>query len=111
MHVEVKQHHVSVPRSLIENIHLHVPAELKRFEHLIRRVCVRIAEVNGSRGGKAKSCRIQIDLRRASSVIINDRGVSLLAVIACAVARVDAAVSRAGDRSAGRRRCSAKGTA
>ena len=111
MHIEVKQHHVSVPRSLIDNIHRHIAGDLRRFDHMIRRVCVQIADINGPRGGEDKSCRIQVHLKRASSVIIGERGASLLAVVARAVDRVDMGVSRAADRIGGRRRCKARGTA
>jgi putative sigma-54 modulation protein len=111
MDIEVKQHDVDVPRSLVDNIHRCMAADLRRFDHMIRRICVHIADVNGPRGGEDKSCRIHVQLKRASSVIVGDRGANLLVVVARAVARVEVAVSRAADRMRGRRRGRARGIA
>jgi len=104
MNIEVKQHHVELQNSIIDNIHRHIVADLERFDHMIRRVCVQISDINGPRGGEDKSCRIQVYLKRASAVIIEDRGASLMAVIGRAVARVDMAMSRSADRLKGKRR-------
>jgi putative sigma-54 modulation protein len=104
MNIDVKQYHMELQNSVIENIYNHIATDLKRFDHMIRRVCVQITDINGPRGGEDKSCRIQVYLKRASSVIIEDRGASLLAVVCRAVARVDMAMSRSADRLRGRRR-------
>jgi putative sigma-54 modulation protein len=102
MNVEVRQHRVELRNSLVDSIRRHIAADLGRFEHMIKRVCVRVADINGPRGGEDKSCRIQVHLKRSPSVIIEDRGVSVLAAIGRAVGRVDMAVSRSIDRLKGK---------
>jgi ribosome-associated translation inhibitor RaiA len=104
MNIRIKQDKVEVERSLIANIHRHISADLKRFERIIKHVCVKIADINGPHGGEDKSCRIQVLLKRASSVIIEERGASLLAVAGRAIARMDMAMFRAVDRRRERRR-------
>ena len=111
MNIEVKQHHIELQGSVIDNIRRHIAADLERFTHLIRRVRVQIADINGPRGGEDKSCRIQVYLKRAPSVIIEDRGMGILAVVGRAVARVDMAMSRAADRIRGRRRSKGRASA
>jgi len=94
---------MELQNSVIENIYNHIATDLKRFDHMIRRVCVQITDVNGPRGGEDKSCRIQVYLKRASSVIVEDRGANILGVIGRAIGRADMAMSRAADRLRGRR--------
>ena len=108
MNIEVKQHHVELPNTVIDNIHKYIAADLERFDHMIRRVSVSVADINGPHGGEDKSCRIQIYLKRASSVIVEDRGANLFEVIGRAIARVNMAISRSADRIKGKRRSKAK---
>lgn len=109
MNIEVRKHCVELPKSFAENICRHIAADLERFHRLIRRVSVRIEDLNGPRGGEDKSCRIQVHLKRAASVVVEDRGSSLFAVAGRAIARVDMAMSRAVDRMRGSRRCKTRG--
>ena len=108
MKIEVKRDKVQLQNSLIANIHRHIAADLKRFDGMIRRVCVKIADINGPHGGEDKSCRIQVFLKRASSVIIEERGASLLSVASRAIARVDMAMFRVADRRREKRRLRTK---
>jgi hypothetical protein len=104
MNIEIKQDKIELQNSLIANIRHHIGADLKRFDRMIRRVCVKIADINGPHGGEDKSCRIQVFLKRAKSVIIEERGASLLAVASRAIARIDMAMFRVADRRTERRR-------
>ncbi len=111
MNIEVKQHHIELRDSVRDNIHRHIEAVLDRFEHMIRRVSVHVADINGPRGGEDKSCCIQVHLKCAPSVVVEDRGAGLLAVVGRAVARVDMAMSRAAERVRGRRRSQGRASA
>jgi putative sigma-54 modulation protein len=104
MNIEIKQDKVELQNSLITNIRQHIATDLKRFDRLIRRVCVKIADINGPHGGEDKSCRIQVFVKRAKSLIIEERGASLLAVAGRAIARIDMAMFRMADRRSERRR-------
>ncbi|MEI6515238.1 MAG: hypothetical protein WCO77_04610 [bacterium] len=97
MHIEVKQDKVELQNSLIANIQQHLSADLARFDRMIRRVCVKIADINGPHGGEDKSCRIQVYLKRTSSVVIEERGASVLSVVGRAIDRVDMAMLRMAD--------------
>jgi putative sigma-54 modulation protein len=94
MNIEVKQKHVEIQDSVVDNIHRHIEADLERFDHMIKRVCVQIADINGPRGGEDKLCRIQVYLKHASAVIVEDRGSSVFTVVCRAIDRVNMAVSR-----------------
>lgn len=104
MNIDIKQHNVELPGSLIGNIHKYITAYLGRYSPVIRRVSVRIADINGPRGGEDKSCRIQVYLNRATSVIVEDRGVSIFDVLGRAVVRINMALSRSVDRVKCKRR-------
>jgi ribosome-associated translation inhibitor RaiA len=108
MNIEIKQDKVDVQHSLTANIRQHIAADLNRFDRTIRRVCIKIADINGPHGGEDKSCRIQVFLKRAKSVIIEERGASLLAVASRAIARIDMAMFRMADRRTERRRIKVK---
>lgn len=99
---------MELQKTLIANIRQHIVADLKRFDRMIKLVCVKIADINGPHGGEDKSCRIQVFLKRAKSVIIQERGASLLAVASRAIARIDMAMFRMADRRSERRRVKVK---
>ena len=62
---------------------------LTRTRDRIKRVVVRLGDTNGPRGGEDKFCKIQVVLDGAPSVLIEDAGADLYAVI-------DRAAERAG---------------
>jgi hypothetical protein len=104
MKIEVKQDKVELQNSFITNIHQNLTTGLTRFDRMIRRICVKIADINGPRGGEDKSCRIQVFLKRTSSIIIEERGASIFAVVGKAISRVDMAMFRMADQRKERRR-------
>ena len=108
MNIEIKNHRIELSKSLIASIKQHIAADLARFERMIRSVCVKITDINGPHGGEDKSCHIQVHLKRASSVIIEERGASLLGVAGRAIARLDMAMFRMADRRREMRRLKAK---
>lgn len=108
MNIEVKQDKVELQNSLVATIQQHLTADLTRFDRMIRRVCVKIADINGPHGGEDKSCRIQVYLKRTSSVIIEERGANILSVVGRAINRVDMAMLRMADQLRGRHRLKAR---
>jgi ribosome-associated translation inhibitor RaiA len=67
---------------------------LGKFASSIERVSVRIADVNGPRGGIDQVCRIKVVLSGLPSVIVEQRDATLLAAIDAALGAAERAVRR-----------------
>jgi hypothetical protein len=77
---------------------------LGRFSTRVDRVSVRIADVNGPRGGVDKECRIRIDSHRLGVLVVRDRDAGLFAAIDGAAARAARTIQRRIDLRIDRRR-------
>jgi len=64
-----------------------------RFDQL-KRICVRLSDINGPRGGIDKRCRIQISLPRLKDVVVDDTESNLYVAIDRAVDRAGRTVNR-----------------
>jgi putative sigma-54 modulation protein len=67
---------------------------LGRFAGKIKSVSVRLADLNGPRGGVDKSCHIRVDVGLRQEVIVCERHDNIHAAVAFAVGRADRAVRR-----------------
>jgi hypothetical protein len=67
---------------------------IARHGSRIKRVLVRLGDINGPRGGIDKFCRIHVYLVDAPAAVIHDIGVDLYDVIDRAAKRADRAVYR-----------------
>lgn len=67
---------------------------LGRFAGRIKSVSVRLADLNGPRGGVDKSCDIRVDMGLRKEVIVCERHDNIHAAVAFAVQRADRAVQR-----------------
>lgn len=74
---------------LLEHTERRLRFALVRTSERITRVVVRVGDANGPRGGQDKFCKIRVALEGAPSVVIEDAGADLYAVI-------DRAAERAG---------------
>lgn len=95
MHIDIQARSFSLTDALREHIRRRLGFALSSRDEYIRRVMVRLADVNGPRGGNDKLCHIQVVLTHISDVIIEDTEVDMYAAI-------DRAADRAG-RTVGRR--------
>ncbi|HET7631100.1 MAG TPA: HPF/RaiA family ribosome-associated protein [Gemmatimonadaceae bacterium] len=77
--------------------------KLGKYDTSIERVTVRVADVNGPRGGVDKSCRIKVVLSGLPSVVFESQALTLKAAINGALSGTERAVRR----SIGRRRTGA----
>ncbi len=75
-----------------------------RFGHWVGEIALAIEDLNGPKGGVDKRCRVAITVPRHRSVIVEDRGEDLLAVVSHAIDRAALALSRLRDRRHSRRR-------
>ena len=71
---------------------------LGKYAGSIARVSVRIADVNGPRGGVDQACRIKIVLRGLPSVVFEGRNESLNAAVDAALSGAQRAVRRTVER-------------
>ena len=60
----------------------------------VRKIVVRLSDINGPRGGKDKRCTIQIPMPRAQDVVIEDTESDLYVAIDRAVDRAERALAR-----------------
>jgi hypothetical protein len=72
--------------------------KLGKYATSIERVTVRVADVNGPRGGVDRMCRIKVVLSGRTSVVFESRAASLKAAINGALAGVERAVRRSVQR-------------
>jgi hypothetical protein len=67
---------------------------LGRFAGKIKFLSIRLADVNGPRGGIDKCCDIRVDVGLRQQVIVCERQANLHAAVAFAVERAERAVQR-----------------
>lgn len=68
--------------------------KLGKFARSVERISVRLEDVNGPRGGVDHHCRIKVVLSGLPSVVYEQRGASLPAVVDRAIAGMERAVRR-----------------
>lgn len=89
MRIDIKGSGFSLTTALLDHTERRLRFALTRSSDRIVRVAVLVGDSNGPRGGEDKFCRIQIHLKHAPQVLIEDIGAELYAVI-------DRAAERAG---------------
>ena len=95
MRIDIKGSGFPITTALMDHTERRLRFALTRSSDRIVRVAVLVGDSNGPRGGEDKFCRIQIHLKRAPQVLIEDIGAELYAVI-------DRAAERAGRNVANR---------
>lgn len=104
MNVEIQTQGFPLTSALAEHAKRRLRFVLTRHSDRIQRVVVRLGDENGPRGGVDKCCRIQVHLRAAPVVLIEDIGADLNTVIERAADRVGRVVVKHLDRSRSGRR-------
>jgi hypothetical protein len=95
---------VGVPSELADLARRRLEFALGRFHGRIRSVTVRVADVNGPRGGVDKTCLVTIRLDASKrGVVIEDTDVDAAVAIDRAADRASRAVARVLNTSADRR--------
>ena len=84
--------------ALTTAIETHLQRQLRfALDHLddrVRRVFVRLSDINGRRGGIDKRCQVQVTLAGSGDVVIEDVQTDLYLAVSRAVERAAAAVTR-----------------
>ncbi len=105
MQFSVSGDRIKVTTGLREYIDRRLHFALGRFGPAIDHVSVRVADVNGPRGGVDKHCQIVVKLRasRSNPIAVDDNDEDLYAAVAQASDRVGRTVARAVERRQGKR--------
>ena len=98
MRIDIKAADFPLTAALLDHTERRLRFALTRSSGRIVRVAVVVGDSNGPRGGEDKFCRIQIHLKRAPQVLIEDIGAELYAVIDRAADRAGRNVAKRVDR-------------
>ncbi len=98
MRIDIKGSGFPITAALMDHTERRLRFALTRSSDRIERVAVMMGDSNGPRGGEDKFCRIQIHLRRAPHVLIEDIGAELYVVIDRAAERAGRNVAKRVDR-------------
>lgn len=95
MNLFVRGHDITLPETLKDHVQRRVRLVVGRFGRRIAHVTVRIADVNGPRGGADKLCRVEARLWGRLPLVAEDTAADLRQAVDRAIDRVGRAVERA----------------
>ncbi|MCX7063379.1 MAG: HPF/RaiA family ribosome-associated protein [Proteobacteria bacterium] len=72
MYIDIQAHGIPLTDALRDHTQRRLGFSLARAADRVRRVKVRLSDVNGPRGGIDKRCRIQVTLNGLGEVVIED---------------------------------------
>ena len=81
MRIDIQSLGFSLTAPLLDHIERRLLFALARTSDRIKRVVIRLGVANGPHGGEDKFCRMQVYLRHAPPVLIDDAGIDLYAAI------------------------------
>ena len=81
MRIDIQGRGFPLTAPLMDHAQRRLRFALTRTRDRITRVVVRLGDTNGPRGGEDKFCKIHVYLEHAPSVLIEDAGADLYAVI------------------------------
>ena len=94
MLINIQSHGFLVTRAISEHVDKRIRFALARIGHRLKRVEVRLSDLNGPRGGIDKRCLIEVHVNRLPPVIVTDIQSDLYASINRASARAGRTVMR-----------------
>ena len=94
MLINIHGHGFSVTRAIREHVDKRIRFALARISHRLRRVDVRLSDLNGPRGGLDKRCLIEVRINRHPPIIVSDVQSDLYTSIDRACARAGRTVMR-----------------
>jgi ribosome-associated translation inhibitor RaiA len=94
MQIDIRPSNLALQPEHAERIARRASFALSRLSSRIRRVEVRLADVNGPRGGIDKRCRVLLHLDRGDPMLVEEKGSDLFALIDRAMERVSRAVHK-----------------
>ena len=97
MKSEIRFVGVDASEALRDHAQRRIRAHLRRFAEDVSSVLVRIADVNGPRGGLDKHCRVTVKGPRVTTTVV-ELGADAYGAIEAAISRASRALARALDR-------------
>lgn len=94
MHVETQTREFSLTDGLNAFLSRRIEFALGRYRDVVRRVTVRLRDLNGPRGGADKQCQLQVELAGQPALVISDTDPDLYVAIGRAAKRADRQVAR-----------------
>ena len=95
MNIEIRTHSIEVSDLVRSHVERRLGFALARFGDRTDRVIVRFSDVNGPhRGGVDKRCQIEVGLRPAANVRVEDTDVDWITSVDRAAERASRAVAR-----------------
>lgn len=94
MKLRLSQQGVELSTELKEFIRRRIQFSLGRFAGRIKSLSIRLADVNGPRGGVDKCCNIRVDAGLRQQVIVRECQATIHAAVAFATERAERAVRR-----------------
>ena len=94
MHVEAYSSTFTLTDGLREFLQRRLGFALGRYRDAIRRVTVRLRDLNGPRGGSDKACQLQVELAGQQPLVISHTAPDLYQAIGAAAKRADRQVAR-----------------
>jgi ribosome hibernation promoting factor len=109
MQLEMQVRNAGAASSLRTYVERRLAFALDRFEQRIRRVSIRLSDLNGPRGGVDKVCRIQAQVSPAGTLTVEERSADIYRAVDGAAHRLQKSVRRTLRRRRGsQRRVSAR---
>lgn len=99
MKTDIRAHNFTLSPALRYHVNHRLAISLRRHRDRIARVSVRLADINGPRGGIDKHCQIQITLFHLPEVLIEDVEGDMYQAISRAVDRASRLVARRIERA------------
>ncbi len=94
MNIEIQAVNFTISQAINQYIQRRVKFGLKKRQDAIRRIIVRLTDINGPKGGKDKCCHIQIVMPKIEDVIIEDTEVNIYQAVDKAVERASRNVNK-----------------
>lgn len=94
MRIEIHSGKFSLTDSLRKHIERRIQFALSWANHNLRKVTLRLEDINGPKGGADKSCRIQIPIAGGKPVVIEEIQSDLYVAIDRAIERAGRVLSR-----------------
>ena len=94
MRLDIRIQKVDLPKEVNRYIERRLRFCLGRFETRIRRVSVRIFDINGPRGGADKRCRVTVRLIPSDVIVVQEVNADLFAAIDRAAERAGQTLAR-----------------
>ena len=98
MRIELRCEGFSAPAGLEEQVRRRIGPALRKFRDRIQWVRVRLADVNGPKGGADKACTVQLRFKGRSDVIQHDKAGDARVAIDRAISGALRTLSRQADR-------------